>query len=28
MVNEGAHLKAEGLEIIRSIKDGMNKGRE
>jgi hypothetical protein len=27
-VKEGSHLKLEGLEIIRSIKAGMNKGRK
>jgi hypothetical protein len=26
-MKEGSHLKLEGLEIIRSIKSGMNKGR-
>jgi len=27
-MKEGSHLKLEGLEIIRTIKAGMNKGRK
>ena len=26
-MNDGSHLTIEGLNLIRQIKDGMNKGR-
>jgi hypothetical protein len=27
-MNDGLHLTMEGLKLIRTIKDGMNKGRK
>jgi len=28
LMNDGSHLTNEGLNLIRTIKDGMNKGRK
>jgi len=28
LMNDGSHLTIEGLKLIRTIKDGMNKGRK
>jgi hypothetical protein len=28
MIKNGSHLTYEGLDLIRSIKSGMNRGRE
>jgi hypothetical protein len=28
LMNDGSHLTFEGLKLIRTIKDGMNKGRK